>query len=45
MQEAQNRGTHTIWNNSFDILLIEDEDPHAELIQRVFSGVVSLNCE
>jgi PAS domain S-box-containing protein len=36
MQEAQNQGTHTIWNDSFDILLIEDEDPHAELIQRAF---------
>jgi PAS domain S-box-containing protein len=36
MQEAQNQGTRTIWDNSFDILLIEDEDPHAELIQRAF---------
>jgi PAS domain S-box-containing protein len=36
MQEAQNQETRSIWDNSFDILLVEDEDPHAELIQRAF---------
>jgi PAS domain S-box-containing protein len=36
MQEEQNQKTRTIRDSSFDILLIEDEDSHAELIQRAF---------
>ena len=45
MQEAQNQGTRAICDDSFDILLIEDEDPHVELIQRAFSGVISISSE
>ena len=36
MQEAQKQEPRAIGDNSFDILLIEDEDSHAKLIQRAF---------
>ena len=36
MQEAQNHEQHALKGDLFEILLIEDEDPHAELIQRAF---------